>query len=182
MLKITILGKEGFNEETQEFLSVSDDIVLELEHSLLSVSKWESKHQVPFLIPGKKNPDEIYDYLKAMIVTPDVNPDVLDNCSQKTLTEIQKYIDSNQSATTFGTIPERRGQDEVITSELIYFWMTNFNIPFECERWHLNRLFSLIKIANIKTNTPGKKMSRNEISQRNRDLNDERRLKLGTSG
>ena len=182
MLRIIIEGTEGYNEETNEFIPPSDNVVLDLEHSLLSVSKWESKYEKPFLVPGRKTAIEIYDYIKAMIVTPDVDPDVLDRCSQSTLNEIQTYIDSNQSATTFGSMPERRGQGEIITSELIYFWMTNFNIPFETERWHLNRLFSLIRIANIKNSKPGKKMSRNELAQRNRDLNAERKAKLGTSG
>ena len=117
-----------------------------------------------------------------MVVTPNFDPDVLDRCSQENLNEIQEYIASNQSATTFGSIPEHRGPGETITSELIYFWMSNFHIPFECEKWHLNRLFALIKIANVKNSKPGKKLSRNEVVQRNRDLNAERRAKLGTRG
>lgn len=182
MLRITIEGTESFNEETNEFVQASDNITLDLEHSLLSVSKWESKYETPFLMPGNKLIDEVYDYIKAMIITPDIDPNVINRCTQDNLNSIQAYIDSNQSATTFGFMPERRGQGEIITSELIYFWMTNFNIPFECETWHLNRLFSLIKIANIKNSKPGKKMPRNEIAQRNRDLNAERKSRLGTSG
>lgn len=182
MLRIIIEGDEIYNEETNTFETVND-VVLDLEHSLISLSKWESKYQKPFLVSGEKTTEEIFGYLKAMIVTPDVDPDVLYRCSTKNIRDIQEYIDSPQSATTFGMMPERRGPSEVITSELIYFWIVTFNIPFECQYWHLNRLFALIRICNIK-NSPEKerKMSRNEIIMRNRDLNAKRRAELGTRG
>lgn len=180
MLRIIIEGDELFNEEDQSFFTVND-VVLELEHSLISVSKWESEYEKPFLSSGQKTAEEIFGYLKAMIVTPNVDPDVLYRCSQQTISQIQEYIESNQSATTFGSMPERRGPGEVITSELVYYWMVSFNIPFECETWHLNRLFALIRICNIKNSKP-KKMSRNEIAQRNRELNAKRKAELGTSG
>ncbi len=180
MLRIIIEGDEHFDDEAQTFTSFNN-VVMELEHSLLSLSKWESKHQTPFLSAGKKTSEEIFDYLKIMVVTPDVDLDDLYRCSQKVLDEIHEYIDSSQSATTFGIMPDRRGPGEVITSELIYYWMVSFNIPFECERWHLNRLFALIRICNIK-NSKTKKMPRNELAQRNRDLNARRRAELGTTG
>lgn len=180
MLRVIIEGQEHYNEETETFETV-DTVVLDLEHSLLSLSKWESKYQKPFLTSGEKTAEEIFGYLKAMVVTPNVDLDVLYHCSQKTIDEIQEYIDSSQSATTFGTMPERRGPGEVITSELIYYWLVTFNIPFECESWHLNRLFALIRICNIK-NSKGKKMSRSELARRNAELNAERKAQLGTSG
>jgi len=180
MLRIIIEGEENYNEKTETFETVGD-VVLDLEHSLISLSKWESIHQKPFLSSENKTAEEIFDYLKAMIITADVDPDVLYRCSQNTIDEIQKYIDSPQSATTFGMMPERRGPGEVITSELIYYWMVAFSIPFECQYWHLNRLFALVKICNIKTSKP-KKMSRNEIAQRNRELNTKRRAEFGTKG
>jgi hypothetical protein len=180
MLRIVIDEEENFNEESQTFETFGG-VVIDLEHSLLSLSKWESEYQKPFLSPGAKTSDELFGYLKAMVVTPSVDPDVLYNCSQENLDKIQEYIDSSQSATTFGMMPERRGPGEVITSELIYYWMVAFSIPFECENWHLNRLFSLIRICNVK-NSKGKKMPRNEIAMRYRDLNAQRRAQLGTSG
>lgn len=180
MLRIIIDGDESFNDDTQTFGTIND-VVVELEHSLVSLSKWESKHQKPFLSTGAKTADEIFDYLKTMVVTPNLDLDVLYRCSQKNLDAIQEYIDSSQSATTFGSMPEHRGPGEVITSELIYYWVVSFNIPFECETWHLNRLFSLIRICNIK-NSKSKKMPRNEIAQRNRDLNAKRKAELGTTG
>lgn len=180
MLTIIIEEDEFFNEETQTFEEVEKTII-DLEHSLLSVSKWESKYQKPFLSTAEKSPEEIFGYLKSMVVSPNLDPDVLYKCSQENLDEIQTYIDSSQSATTFGVMPERRGPGEVITSELIYYWMVAFNIPFECEHWHINRLFSLIRICNIKNAKP-RKLSKNEIAMRNRELNAKRRAELNTSG
>lgn len=180
MLRVVIEGDESFNEETSTFETV-DDIIIDLEHSLLSLSKWESIYNKPFLSSVDKTSEEIFGYLKAMLVTPNVDPDVIYKCSQKNIDMIQEYIDSSQSATTFGMMPERRGPGEVITSELIYYWMVAFNIPFECEHWHLNRLFALIRICNIKNSKP-KKMSRSEMAARNAELNAQRRAQLGTRG
>lgn len=180
MLRIIIEGDEFYNEEKEEFFT-KDDVTLDLEHSLISLSKWESEYQKPFLSTGEKTAEEIFGYLKAMVVTPGADLDALYRCSSKTVEKIQLYIDSTQSATTFGRMPERRGPSEVITSELIYYWMISYNIPFECERWHLNRLFALIRICNIKQQKP-RKMSRSEIAQRNADLNAQRREQLGTRG
>jgi hypothetical protein len=180
MLKLIIEGDESFNEETSTF-ETFDSVVIELEHSLISLSKWESKYQKPFLSSTEKTTEEIFGYLQAMIITPDMDPDIMYRCSQNDITKIQQYIDSSESATTFGTMPERRGPGEVITSELIYYWLVAFNIPFECQYWHLNRLFSLIRICNIKNSKPTK-MSRHEIAQRNQELNARRRAELNTPG
>jgi hypothetical protein len=180
MLRIIIEGDEHYDEEENLFTTIGD-VVIDLEHSLSSLSKWESKYQKPFLIPGERTTEEIFSYIYAMILTPDVDFGVLNKLSQKNIDAIQEYIGSPQSATTFGLMPERRSPGEVITSELIYYWMVAFNIPFECQEWHLNRLFALIRICNIKNSKP-KKMSRNEIAQRNRELNAQRKAKYNTSG
>lgn len=180
MLKLTLTGTEYWDEKLEIFESV-DEFVLELEHSLLSLSKWESKYKKPFLSSEKKTTEETLYYIEAMIVTPDYPNDILQRLSQTDIGQINEYIESSESATTFGVMPERQGRGEVITAELIYYWMVAFTIPFECERWHLNRLFALIRICNIK-NSPQKKMSRSELAMRNRDLNAARRAKYGTKG
>lgn len=180
MLRLVIPGDEFYDESTEIFETV-DDVVLELEHSLVSLSKWESIYQKPFLSSESKTPEEIFGYLEAMIVTEGVDVSSLYRCSQEDLDRVQEYIDSSQSATTFGHMPERRGAGEVITSELIYYWMVAFTIPFECQYWHINRLFALIRICNIKNSKP-KKMSRHEIAMRNRELNEKRRAELNTKG
>jgi hypothetical protein len=180
MLRLVIAEDELFDEETNTFQTVNDSVI-EFEHSLISLSKWESEYKKPFLSSEKKTPEEILGYLKAMIVSDDTDPDVLYRLPTAAIEKIQEYIDSSQSATTFGMMPERRGPGEVITSELIYYWMVAFNIPFECQHWHLNRLFSLIRICNIKNSKP-EKMSRSELAQRNAALNAKRRAELGTKG
>lgn len=181
MLIITIEAVELFNEQTKEFLMDGDDVVLHLEHSLLSVSKWESKYQKPFLSAGTKSHEEVIGYIEAMIMNPSVDPDVLKRLSVNNIDQIQAYIDSTQSATTFGLMPERRGPSEVITAELIYYWMTTFNIPPEYETWHLNRLFSLIRICGLKQSKP-KKMSKHDMAQQYADLNAARRASSGSKG
>lgn len=180
MLKIVIEGDEIYDEETNEFSSV-EATVIDLEHSLLSLSKWESKHQKPFLSNTDKTHEETLDYVFFMIVTPNVSEDVIKHISKKSFDEINEYINSSQSATTFGSLPDRRGSGEVITSELIYYWLVAFSIPFECESWHLNRLFSLIRVCNIK-NSKQKKVPRHELAARNRELNARRKAELGTTG
>jgi len=182
MLKLLVTGEEVYNEETEEFGSVND-FVLHLEHSLLSLSKWESKFEKPFLGLETKTSNEILWYVDAMILSQVYPENLWDRISQKNMDDINEYIESKQSATTFGAMPthKTRGKQETITSELIYYWMVAFNIPFECEQWHLNRLFSLIRICNIKNSKP-RKMSRNDLAQRNRDLNAQRKAQLNTTG
>lgn len=180
MLKLIIKGEEFWNAETEEFES-SDDVEIELEHSLLSLSKWESKYKKPFLDANNKSRQEIFYYIEAMIISPNYSQELLTMLSKENIDEINAYIESTESATTFGEMPKVKGKGETITSELIYYWMVAFNIPFETELWHLNRLFSLIRICNIKNSKP-RKMSRGELSRQYKDLNEKRKEKLGTKG
>lgn len=180
MLRLIIPGGEFWDKINEKFLNLSE-VELELEHSLVSVSKWESIYQKPFLAPGEKTREEVYGYLKAMVITPRVDLDVLYRCDQKSIDAIQEYIDSPQTATTFPLQPERRGPSEIITSELIYYWMAAGGIPFECQYWHLNRLLTLLRVASVKSGKP-KKMSRQEIAQRNREENARRLAKFNTKG
>ena len=180
MLTIIVPGKEMFDDETQEFITV-DDITLELEHSLVSLSKWESIHEIPFLQKDKKSTEQVVSYIRCMVLTPDVPEKVYNNLSDQNFTEINAYIDAKMTATWFSEIPGAPKSRDVITAELIYYWMTIFNIPFECENWHLNRLFTLIRVCNAKQAKP-EKMSRSEIAARNRELNEQRKKQLGTRG
>lgn len=179
MLKIIVSGDEYFNEETEEFESVGD-FELELEHSLISLSKWESNYKKPFL-SSEKTAEEIIFYIEAMILTPIWPENLFSKFNDKNLKQIYEYIESTESATTFMSMPGQKGRGEVITAELIYYWMVAFNIPFECERWHLNRLFALVRICSLKNSNP-KKLSRSEIAARNRELNAQRKAQYGTRG
>lgn len=187
MLQITIPEREYFDEEKQEFIYTKRRTLL-LEHSLISISKWEAKWKKPFLV-GKaddRTREESLDYIRCMS-TSQSNDDFINDITNVEMQQISEYIDDKMTATWFNdnndpTIKSganRRGQ--VITSELIYYWMIAFNIPFECQKWHLNRLLTLIRICQIK-NTPAKKMKKKDIYARNRALNDARRRSLGTMG
>ena len=180
MLTIIVPGVEMFDEQTQEFVT-RNDVTLDLEHSLVSLSKWESKHEKPFLGQSEKTHEEIIDYIKLMTLTPNVPDEVFLKLSEKNIIAINNYIESKMTATWFSEAPGAPKSRDVITAELIYYWMITFQIPFECENWHLNRLFTLIRICNIKQAKP-KKMSRSEIAARNRELNAQRRSQLGTKG
>ncbi len=180
MLSIVVLGEELYNEETNEF-STLGDFVLEFEHSLVSLSKWEAKHEKPFLGKGDKSKEEIFDYLKCMVLTSNVPEEIFYNLSDENIASINKYIEAKHSATTFGALPKERGTGETITAELIYYWMIGLNIPFECQYWHLNRLFSLIRVCGIK-NSPPKKMSKAQMMAERNRLNTQRREQLGTRG
>ena len=181
MLTITIPGRTLYDEEKDLFLDPEPSCVLELEHSLVSLSKWESIFRKPFLGEEEKSPLEIYAYIECMILNQVYPDNILNRLSHDNLEAIKAYIESAESATTFGELPERKGKKERITSELIYYWLVAFQIPFEVERWHLNRLFSLIRICNIKNQKPDKK-SKQELARQYREENAKRRAQFNTTG
>lgn len=180
MLKLLVTIEEKFDERTNEFLS-SSFTELEFEHSLVSLSKWESIYEKPFLGKDEKTIDEILDYIKFMTLTPNVREEVWEKLSEDNIAAINNYIEAKMTATWFSDPPGAPQSRDVITAELIYYWMIVFQIPFECENWHLNKLFTLIRVCNIKQAKP-KKMSRSELAARNRELNAQRRAQLGTRG
>lgn len=181
MLILTIGEDEFYDEETGTF-SVSGGTTLELEHSLVSLSKWESKYKKPFLTGQPKTEEETLDYVSMMSLNGPVDIKELRRMSREDAERIAEYIDSPESATTFGIMPKvNRGRGETVTSELIYYWLVAYTIPFEVETWHLNRLLALVRICNIKNSKP-EKMSRRAVAERNRQLNEQRRAQLGTTG
>jgi len=180
MLQITIPAVELWDERKQEFVTTKEQ-TLQLEHSLVSLSKWESKWCKPFLTKQEKNFEEILDYIKCMTITQNVDPEVYNYLTKENIEEINKYIEAPMTATYFSDDKTAKPSREQITAELIYYWMIALNIPFECQKWHLNRLLTLIKVCNIK-NQPPKKRSRKEIMSRNAALNAARRKRLNTKG
>lgn len=184
MLTITIPAIEFWNEAKQEFMS-SKAQTLTLEHSLVSVSKWESKWKKPFLVKNDKTKEEIVDYIKCMTLTQNVPESAYDNLTEKNIKEITEYIEDPMTATWFNEGPggsKKEGRSrKTITSEFIYYLMTAYNIPFECKKWHLNRLLVLIKICE-EENAPKKKRSGRELLQNYSALNAERKKKLNTKG
>lgn len=179
MLQITIPKTEMWNESSNEFIETKSR-VLALEHSLVSIAKWESKWCKPFLTNKKKEPLEMLDYIKCMTLTQNVPDVVYNQFSNENLNDINKYIESPMTATTVRSL-KSNGYGEQVTAELIYYWMIALHIPFECQKWHLNRLLMLIRVCNIK-NQPPKKHSANELRARNASINAARKKRWNTKG
>lgn len=173
MLQITVPPGEMWDEVRNEFVSTKGQI-LTLEHSLVSLSKWESKWHKPFLSKEPKTQIETIDYIKCMTLTQNVDSNVYQFITRDNIEEINAYIDNPMTATTFSDRENKKPSRSVITAEIIYYWMISLNIPMECQKWHLNRLLTLIKVCDIK-NQPDKKMSRHEVLSRNKALNAARR-------
>ena len=181
MLELTIPETEMWDAANQEFINTKEQTRRQ-EHSLHSLSKWQSKWGKPFLAKDYKTNEEIVDYIKCMTLTRNV-PDVVYLClTNNDIIKVDKYIDAPMTATWFNDDEKskKKGREQV-TSELIYYWMIALNIPFECQKWHLNRLITLIKVCNIKNQSP-KNMSKRDIMSRNAALNAARRKKFNTKG
>ena len=179
MLTITIPSIELFDEEKNRFFN-SKSYILQLEHSLVSLSKWESKWHKPFLTKENKPTEETIDYIRMMTITQNVDPEAYNFIRQETVDKVMDYIGDSMTATTIRQDKDIKSK-EIITAEIIYYWMINFQIPFECQKWHLNRLLTLINVCNIK-NAPTKKTSAKELAASRRDLNAARKKKLNTTG
>lgn len=179
MLKITLPPVELFDEQKQEF-TWTKEYEIQLEHSLVSLSKWESKWCKPFLVKGDKSKEETIDYIRCMTISQNIDPDVYNYLKQNTIDKITEYIDAPMTATNI-----KKGKSvvnrEIITSELIYYWMIAFQIDWEAQRWHLNRLLTLISVCSIK-NQPKKKRKLKEILAEQKALNEQRKAKYNTSG
>ena len=183
MLTVVIPASESFNEETQEFISTKEQ-TLQLEHSLVSLSKWESKWRKPFLGKDPKTTEEIIDYIRCMTITQNVDPKIYSAgvIPMRILNQINDYIEAPMTATWFnehGNPPKK--SSKAVTAELIYYWMIALNIPFECQKWHLNKLMTLIRVCTAE-NAPKEKVRRSDILAKNRRLNAARRAKAHSRG
>lgn len=181
MLKIIIPAREFFNEKTNEFVYTKPQEIT-LEHSLISISKWEARHRKPFL--DQRNPktnDEMIDYARCMSLK-EYPEDVFKNLTYGNILEIKKYTDESLTATWFAQDDSVLPSHKIITSEVIYSWMVQNDIPFvPCEKWHLSRLLTLIRVC-AQQNIPAKKMSEKSILSQNARLNEQRRAALKTRG
>lgn len=181
MLDIYVPKRELFNNDTQEFIEIPG-AKFTIEHSLISLSKWESKWKKSFINTKNLTDVEFADYVRCMTVGKECTFDVYSNLGSKNEQRIRDYIDDSMTATTFrSSQTQTRHRNEIITAELIYYWMIEAGIPFECEKWHLNRLLALIRVCNIK-NSSGKKMSKKDIMKENAALNAARRKASGSKG
>jgi len=188
MLEIHIPGRELWDDEAEVFITEKGQTI-QLEHSLVSLSKWESKWQTPFLgkngVEEEKTNEQIFDYIRCMTITQNVKPETYSNLPDSILLQIKEYIDSKMTATWFserGLVGAASSKKETVTAEIIYYWMIAQNIPMECQKWHLNRLLTLIRVCSIKNNPPKQKMSKKNILANQRALNASRRAQLNSEG
>lgn len=180
MLTLTIEDTEFFNETIEEYVPVKGQ-TLELEHSLISLSKWESKWGQAWLGRKEKTAEQAEDYIVQMTLTRNVNPLLYQALTPAHYKEVADYINRRMTATWFTENPNEPPSSEVVTAELIYYWMIALEIPFECQKWHLDRLLTLIQVCNRK-NQPPKKVDRREALERQRALNAARRAQYNSKG
>ena len=180
MLRITIPETEFYDEVNEVFINVKEQ-TLQLEHSLVSISKWEAKWQKPFLDEKEKTVEETIDYIRCMTITQNVDPLVYLAITDDILQQVGAYMDAPMTAAWFSEEEKSKKSRETVTSEIIYYWMIAHNIPFECRKWHLNQLLVLIRVCNVK-NSPPKQLSQAEIMRRNDKLNEARKQRLKTRG
>lgn len=181
MLRLEIPGREFWDEKNECFIQ-SNSAILTLEHSLLSISKWESTWKKPFLDDSQKTKEEMLDYVRCMTISLSGDSSIYNSIDRESLNKIFAYIDDPMTATTFREQKTNRRRGEFITSELIYYWMICCGIPFDpCEKWHINRLMTLIHIYNVKSEKP-KKMSQKEWAAQRRSINESRMKALHSKG
>lgn len=180
MLKIVISEKDFWDDNKQMFLHFNGGH-LELEHSLIAISKWESKYKKPFFSKKEKTQDEISYYIKCMTLNDVKDPLIYNSLSNSDFKLVSDYINDSMTATVISKKNSGGGSPEPITSELIYFWMLSFNVPVEFQYWHINRLMTLLRICSIKNQAP-QKHSTSQLLNRNAALNAARRKMLNSKG
>lgn len=180
MIEITVPPFEFFDEKSGQFIENKKAVKIQLEHSLISISKWESKYHKPFLSDDDMTTEEAVEYIKFMTLNKGVDPLAYLMIPAEEMQRVNEYIKDPQTATTINDTT--KSKKEVITSEIIYYWMISYNIPVDFEKWHLNRLMTLIRVCSIKADPNPKKMSKNQIRQQNAALNAARRKKLNSKG
>lgn len=168
MLRIYVPKCELWDEVHEEFIRTKA-YTLRLEHSLVSISKWEAKHHISFFVT-KLSGELLLSYIKCMTLNPDAPDNVYMALTNANLKAILDYINDPMTASKVSADVTRVGRDDYVTSELVYYWMTKYNIPAEYEKWHINRLIMLIRIC-IEKEKPPKKMTQAELYARHAAIN-----------
>lgn len=181
MLKLIVGEQELYDNEQNVFVTLQP-VEITLVHSLVSISKWESKHQISFLSSKDKTTEHIQDYIKCMAVNDDVTDELISRFSQDNYTAVGDYIKDKFSATRFMEMPGKTPGREKVTSELIYYWMIALEIPWEAQYWHLNRLLTLIEVCQRKNSHKNGKMSKSDMVRQRQQMNAARRGRTGSMG
>lgn len=180
MLELVIKPPELWDERNEEFINL-EPVTIQVEHSLESLAAWESKWHKPFLGQDERSKEETIDYIKCMTLTPNVDPKIYDYLDNTAIKSVSKYIEDSMTATWFTNRKLPPASSEQVTAEIIYYWMIAFNVPFECAKWHLNRLLTLIRVCEAKSRK-AEKIPRNEQLRSQTALNKARRQKYKTRG
>ena len=184
MLEITIPDVELWDESTQRFIQRKGQTLC-LEHSLVSIKEWESKWHKPFIGKDKKTDEETIDYIRCMTLTQNVDPDIYMYLTNDNIMQVNDYIDNPMTATWFAEDKQPSNatsrKQQIITNETIYYWLISYNIPIECQEWHLNQLLTLIRVFEVRNRKP-KKMSKKDLMSRNTALNKARRAQMNSTG
>lgn len=181
MLEITIpISPEGWDEEQQMFVDPKIQ-TLQLEHSLVALSKWESKWHKPFLSKKELTTEETLDYIRCMTLTKNVSPEVYNHITQDNMNAVLDYISNPMTATTFGEDKTGKPNRKIVTAEVIYYWMFSYGIPYECRTWHLKQLLTLVRVF-YEENKPPKKRSQMNLASDYAARNAARRKRLNTKG
>lgn len=180
MLTLTIPASEFYDEKHEVFVKLKE-LSINVEHSLISISKWESKYHKPFLDKKEWTEEETLDYIRCMTMNHSVPDYAYYLITPEQAEEIRRYIENPMSASIVPDMKQGRVGREIVTSELIYYWMVSLQIPLECEKWHLNRLLMLVKVCNYK-NAPPKKRSKNDVLKQQRNINEARKAAANSSG
>lgn len=180
MLQLKIDDASFYDERTESFLDIKGQTI-QLEHSLVSISKWEAKWKKPFLSREPKTREETIDYIRFMTITQCVNPLLYTLITDEMVEKINTYIDDPMTATTIRKTEGKGSARGIITSEEVYYYMTAYQIPFEAQRWHFNRLMTLIRVCD-EHNKPKKKGRVGENRANWSKVNAARRAKLGSRG
>lgn len=180
MLRIAIGGNEYYDERENRIIEIPAKVVC-LEHSLRSIAKWESKWNIPFLSNKEKTREQSVDYIRCMETTGRIDLSFMDLITPEQTKRVSEYINANMTATTITHRGGRKPSREIITAEILYYWMIQYGIPSEYDKWHLNRLLTLIEVCSIKSG-PQQKMGHKEQMAQQRALNEARRAQFKTRG
>ena len=180
MLEIITKEDEFYQPNINKFIQIPS-CTLTLEHSLISLAKWESRWQIPYFDNNKKTTAQDLDYIRCMVIGNVKNEHVFETLSVEDIIRIKEYIASPMTATTFQKKSRGNSRKEIMTAEVIYAHMFAHNIPIECQKWHLNRLLTLLRVCDLQ-NAPKEKMSKKQTALWNAQQNEARRAKYNTRG
>ena len=178
MLQLKLPKIRLFKEATEEYVYY-EPLTVKLEHSLISIQRWESKWHKSFLSAESLTQEELFDYIRCMSLNPDIDPTFVSRLTPDDFNKIREYMNEPMTATVIHRSKPRGGRPPIITAELIYYWMTAYNIPFECSKWHIKQLLTLVEVCSVKSNPGGK--TRGTAAER-AAMNKARRAKTGSKG